>query len=206
MAHTHGRMDGLYRRFNNPKGDEYAEFLRRHGGFYAIGEHCFIHPHSYITDRAYIRIGNNVRMARCSIVGHDGSVNMINRAFGLKLDNVGKVDIRDNVYIGLNAIILPGVTIGPNAIVAAGSVVRADVPEGSVVAGVPAKPVGTLSMAVSMMKARCKDWPWMPLIEQRVGEVDAGMEPELVRMRVEYFYGRSGPSGEGGRPVAGGDA
>ena len=43
------------------------------------------------------------------------------------LDNVGKIDIRDNVYIGYGAIILPGVTIGPNAIVSAGSVVRSNV-------------------------------------------------------------------------------
>jgi acetyltransferase-like isoleucine patch superfamily enzyme len=49
---------------------------------------------------------------------------MINRAFGLRLDNVGKVDICDNAYIGFGATILPDVKIGPNAIVSAGSVVR----------------------------------------------------------------------------------
>ncbi|MEQ1883065.1 MAG: glycosyl transferase family 2, partial [Burkholderiales bacterium] len=48
-------------------------------------------------------------------------------AFGLRLDSVGKVGIRGNVYIGYGAIILPSVTIGPNAIVSAGSVVRSDV-------------------------------------------------------------------------------
>ena len=42
---------------------------------------------------------------------------------GVKLDAVGKIDIRDNVFVGYGAIILRGVTIGPNAIVAAGAVV-----------------------------------------------------------------------------------
>ena len=52
------------------------------------------------------------------------------------------VDIEDNVFIGIGAIILPGVTIGSNVIVAAGAVVRADVPDGKVVGGVSAKVIG----------------------------------------------------------------
>jgi acetyltransferase-like isoleucine patch superfamily enzyme len=206
-AHEHGRLHGLYRRFCNPKGDEYAEYLRRHGGFYSVGEHCFIHPESYITDRPYIRIGNNVRMGRCAIVGHDGSVNMINRAFGLRLDSVGKVDIRDNVFIGFGAIILPGVTIGPNAIVSAGSVVRSDVKEGTVVAGVPARPVGALAMHVEVLKARARTLPWIHLIERRGADFDPALEPELVRMRVEHFYGpaKTGAPGEATAPETGSD-
>lgn len=51
------------------------------------------------------------------------------------------VFIGDDVWIGANAIILPGVSIGPNAVVAAGSVVTKDVPAACVVAGVPARVV-----------------------------------------------------------------
>jgi len=51
----------------------------------------------------------------------------------------GKVDIRRGAYIGVNAIILPGVTVGEGAIVGAGSVVTKDVPRLSVVAGNPAR-------------------------------------------------------------------
>jgi acetyltransferase-like isoleucine patch superfamily enzyme len=194
MAHEHGRLHRAYVRFCNPKGDEYAEYLRRHGGFHSVGRHCFIHPSSYITDRPYIRIGNNVRMGKCAIVGHDGSVNMINRAFGLRLDSVGKVDIRDNVFIGYGATILPGVTIGPNAIVSAGSVVRSDVKEGMVVAGVPAKPVGSLALHVEVLKARNRTFPWAGLIEERGADFDAALEPELVRMRVRHFFGEDPPA------------
>jgi hypothetical protein len=54
-----------------------------------------------------------VRLSGCTLFGHDGSVNMLEPAFGLKLDRVGKIDIRDNVVIGHGAIVLPGATIGP---------------------------------------------------------------------------------------------
>jgi acetyltransferase-like isoleucine patch superfamily enzyme len=55
---------------------------------------------------------------------------------------VAPVDIGDDVWIGRGALVLPGVTIGDGAVVAAGAVVTKDVPAGSVVAGVPAKVVG----------------------------------------------------------------
>jgi acetyltransferase-like isoleucine patch superfamily enzyme len=47
--------------------------------------------------------------------------------------------IGDDVWIGANAVILPGVTIGKHCVVAAGAVVTKDVPDNSLVAGVPAK-------------------------------------------------------------------
>lgn len=53
--------------------------------------------------------------------------------------DVGCIEIMDNVFIGSNVSILNNVLIGPNAIVAAGAVVSKDVPENSVVGGVPAK-------------------------------------------------------------------
>jgi acetyltransferase-like isoleucine patch superfamily enzyme len=193
LAIRDARLESLYRRLVQPSGIEWAEMLRERGDFYAMGEHCSIDAHARILDREYIRLGNNVRLSNCSVFGHDGAVNMINRAFGLCLDSVGKVDIRDNVYIGYGAIILPGVTIGPNAIVSAGSVVRSDVTEGDVVAGVPAKRVGRLEMSVAMLKAKNQKFPWRDLIERRAREFDSELEPELepelVRMRVRYFYG-----------------
>lgn len=189
LAVRNSRYEGLYRRLGNPGGLEWAEMLRERGDFYAMGEHCSIDPHALVMGRSSIRLGNNVRLATCAVFCHDGSVNMINRAFGLRLDSVGKVDIRDNVYIGYHAIILPGVTIGPNAIVSAGSVVRSDVAEGDVVSGVPARRVGRLELSVAILKAKNQKFPWRHLIEERNSEYDPKMEPELVRLRVAHFYG-----------------
>lgn len=187
------RFEALWRRLGGPNGREWAGMLRERGDFHAMGEDCSVDPHAYISLRKLVRLGNNVRIANCAIFCHDGAVNMINRAYGLRLDSVGKVDIRDNVYVGFGAIILPGVTIGPNAIVSAGSVVRSDVEEGDVVAGVPAKRVGRLDMSVAMLKAKNRKFPWRELIERRAGEFDPQMESALLRMRLEYFYGPETP-------------
>ena len=59
-------------------------------------------------------------------------------------DAFGKVVIGDYVYIGAEALIMPGVTIGDHVLVAAGSVVTKSVPSGIVVAGNPAKPICTI--------------------------------------------------------------
>jgi acetyltransferase-like isoleucine patch superfamily enzyme len=189
LAVRSSRYEALYRKVCHPSGIEWARMVRERGDFYAIGHECSIDPHATIEGRAYIRMGNNVRLSNCAIFGHDGSVNMINRAYGLRLDSVGKIEIRDNVYIGYGAIVLPGVSIGPNAIVSVGSVVRSDVAEGDVVAGVPARRVGRLNISVEMLKVRNRNYPWRALIESRTSDFDAALEPELVRQRVMYFYG-----------------
>jgi len=182
--------EGPYRRLCRPGGGEWADMLRERGDFRSLGEHCYIDPWALIEGRRLIAIGNNVRIATAALFTHDGSVNMINRAFGLKLDSVGPIDIRDNVYIGYGVIVLPGVKIGPNAIVSAGSVVRSDVQEGDVVAGIPAKRVGRLDISTAILKAKNAKFPWRELIEQRAGEFDASIEGELTRLRAEYFYQR----------------
>src|ERR1041385_4289336 len=134
-AFEHGFPPDLYSKICRPNGEEWAAYLKRRGVLHSIGDYCYIQTNVTFTDPKYVRLGNNVRMSGCILFGHDGSVNMINRAFGLKLDRVGKIDVRDNVFIGHGAIILPGVTIGPNAIIAAGTIVSRDVPPDSVVAG-----------------------------------------------------------------------
>jgi acetyltransferase-like isoleucine patch superfamily enzyme len=189
LAILNRRFEGRYRRWCRPGGREWAEMLRERGDFYSMGRDCAINPYAQFENPALVRFGNNVRLGECHVLCSDGSVNMINRAFGLKLDYVGKVDFRDNVFIGYRAIILPGVTIGPNAIVSTGSVVRSDVAEGDIVAGVPARRVGRLDMTVAMLKAKNEQYPWKHLIERRANEYDRSFESELTRLRVKYFFG-----------------
>jgi acetyltransferase-like isoleucine patch superfamily enzyme len=183
------RFESLYRRFCRPSGREWAEMRRERGDFHSMGDFCAVNPHAIIEGAKLVRFGNNVRLASCYVFTSDASVNMINRAYGLHLDLIGKVEFRDNVFIGFGAIILPGVTIGPNAVVSAGSVVRADVAEGDIVSGIPARRVGRLDMTVAMMKAKNETYPWKHLIEKRGAEFDAAMEPELMKLRVRHFYG-----------------
>lgn len=183
-----GKGVGLFKRLCRPSGQEYAAFLRRHGGFVAIGDGCSILASTLFTDPAYVRIGNNVHFATCSVVGHDGSAGMLEAAHGVPLDATGKVDIRDNVFIGHEAIILPGVTIGPNAIVAAGAVVTRDVPPGSVVGGVPARQISTIEAVLAGQRAETQALPWAELIAQRRGYFDPVLEKKLQIARRAYFY------------------
>ena len=126
IAFKTGRFKKLYLRLCNPSG---YEFARKWGNYHAIGEDCAIWPYTNVTNPEYTRLGNNVMLTNCTVLGHDGSIAVLNKAYNKKLDRVGKVDFRDNVFVGHGAIILPNVTIGPNAIVAAGAVVSKNVPE-----------------------------------------------------------------------------
>lgn len=69
------------------------------------------------------------------ILSHDGAARQIDP----EDDGEGAVTIGNNVFVGVNAVVLKGVTIGDNSVVAAGAVVSADVPENVVVAGNPAR-------------------------------------------------------------------
>lgn len=189
VAWRTGRAQGLYRRIAKPGGQEWATFLKRWGGLHAVGDHCYIQTDVIITDPALVRMGNNVCLSGCTLFGHDGSIGMINHAYGLKLDAVGKIDIGSDVFVGYRSVIMPGVTIGDKVIVAAGSVVTSAVPSNSVVQGVPARRVCSLDDLVKFRKTSTAGVPWRHLIEQRSGTYDPALEPELQRLRVARFFG-----------------
>lgn len=192
LASRHARWFRLYVRWYQPRGDEYSRLLVEQRGIHAIGHGCQINHGVTFTDPAYVSIGNNVVLSDCTILGHDASVHMLCRAYGVALDAVGKVQILDNVFIGWNAIILPGVTIGPNAIVAAGAVVSKDVPPGAVVGGVPARQIGTVEETLARMQARTEALPWADIIRQRgATAVAPHFEPALVEARLRHFWGQA---------------
>jgi len=91
-----------------------------------------------------VRIGNNCSIASgVRFINHDGGVWALRRDHP-DLDCFAPIEIKDNVIIGLNSIIMMGVTIGPNCVIGAGSIVTRDIPPNSVAAGVPAKVLMTL--------------------------------------------------------------
>lgn len=188
-AFRHGRLVGLYRRFCQPDGIEWAEFLRRRGTLRAMGRHCSIQTNTVITDPAYVRLGDNVRLSGCTLFGHDGSVNMINRAYGVTLDRVGKIDIADNVFVGHGAVILPGVTIGSRVIVATGAVVTRDVPDNVLVAGVPARVVCPLDDYVERLRAETGRLPWADLLARRTEANYWELQPRIEELRLAHFFG-----------------
>lgn len=98
-----------------------------------IGDNCFL------DGRDKIIIGDNTDIASQVLI-YNGKHEINSPDF--YADKTAKVEIGDYVFIGPRAIILPGVTIGKGAIVAAGAVVTHDVPEFKIVGGVPAIQIG----------------------------------------------------------------
>lgn len=101
-----------------------------------IGKHVFINMGCKFQDQGGIYIGDG------ALIGHNVVLATLNHAKSPKDRSSmipAPIRIGKNVWIGSNATILAGVTIGDGAIVAAGAVVARDVPENTIVGGVPAK-------------------------------------------------------------------
>jgi maltose O-acetyltransferase len=107
-----------------------------------IGDNCSIQP-GVIFDYSHcwlIKIGNNVTIApQAYLLTHDASTKRLNNH-----TKIGSITVEDNVFIGARALILPGITIGKNSIIAAGSIVTKSIPEGSIVSGNPAQVIYTI--------------------------------------------------------------
>jgi UDP-3-O-[3-hydroxymyristoyl] glucosamine N-acyltransferase len=123
------------------------------------------------------------------LICHDGSIEVLYQRYGLRIDRIGPIIIRDDVYVGEAAMVLGGTTIGEGSIIGAGSVVRKSVPPGSVVTGNPAKVVAKVEDLIRFWEAESMQFPWADLISRRAGVFDAAMEPELCRLRQAYFFG-----------------
>ena len=101
-----------------------------------IGENVFINSNCTMQDQGGIYIGNDV------LIGHNVCLLTLNHDFDIEKRaelHPSPVHIENKAWIGSNATILPGVTIGEGAIVAAGAVVTKDVEAKTIVGGVPAK-------------------------------------------------------------------
>lgn len=184
-----GRGGSTYKKFCKPNGREWGEFLTRWGKFHSVGTNVHINCGCNVTDPTLVRIGSNVGLSDCTLIGHDGVVALIEVCYGKHLDSVGYIDIHDNCFIGHGAIVMPRVTIGPDSIVAAGAVVTKDVPPGTVVGGNPAKVICSTEELIRRVEERCAAYPWIDLVKQRQGAYDPALEPTLAAQRRQYFFG-----------------
>lgn len=103
----------------------------------SIGEDTVIGDHVFLDGRAQLTIGNHVALAS-SVMVYNAEHQVDDPEFKAIEE---PVIIEDYVFVGPRAIILPGVTIGRGAVVAAGAVVTKDVPPMTVVGGVPAREI-----------------------------------------------------------------
>ncbi len=110
----------------------------------AIGRHVFVGLDTWLDDQfpELIRIEDEVTVSfRVTVIVHDDARRMDGTRPGAGDGTVAPVILARGCYLGACCVILPGVTVGERAIVAAGAVVTRDVPPGTLVAGVPARVV-----------------------------------------------------------------
>lgn len=138
--HTPKKLRKLFSKLIGKEVDEgfglFPPFSADYGQNITVGKNVFINSGCCFQDQGGIEIGNNV------LIGQQVVIATLNHDLvPYKRANMlpAPVKIGNGVWIGAHATILAGVTIGDNAVVAAGAVVTKGVPSNSVVGGVPAK-------------------------------------------------------------------
>jgi len=112
-----------------------------------FGKNCHFGSKYFGSEPYLIEIGNDFKTsANVKYITHDGSVNVLRNLYPeLKdIDLFAKIKIGNNVFLGLDVVVLPGTIIEDNVIVGAGSIVRGHLQRNSVYAGVPVKFICTL--------------------------------------------------------------
>ena len=141
VIHRSARMDTPpYRKFSLGDYSVVESFacINNAVGDVIIGNHTRIGLHNTIIGP--VKIGNNVNLAQgITVTALNHNFSDSNKRIDEQGVSTNPVTIEDDVWIGANAVVLPGVTIGNHCVVAAGAVVTKDVPPHSLVAGVPAK-------------------------------------------------------------------
>ena len=120
--------------------------IKKESGKLVIGDNVGISEFCYFAVRGDISIGDNVIFGPgVKIFSENHSFKLFEKVFRLQEEIRNKVVIGNNDWIGSNSIILPGVTIEDNAVIAAGSVVNKNINNGTLNGGIPAKQIKTLN-------------------------------------------------------------
>lgn len=139
-------LRALARELFAPGSDVFVNppFYCDYGKHIFFGKNCFVNYNCTIIDVAPVRIGDNVQIAPNVAIytaGHPIHPAIRNTQYEYGIE----VTIGDNVWIGGNTVICPGVHIGANSVIGAGSVVTRDIPAWSVAVGNPCRAVKTIT-------------------------------------------------------------
>lgn len=121
-----------------------APFYCDYGKNIHLGEDFYVNHNCVILDAAPVIFGNHVFIApHCGFYTAGHPLNQEDRNLGLEY--AYPIVVGNNVWIGAHTAVLPGVTIGDNSIIGAGSVVNRDIPAGVIAAGNPCRVIRTIT-------------------------------------------------------------
>ena len=109
-----------------------------------VGNNCRLINVSFGSEPYLVTLGDHVSATYTKFVTHDGGI-WVFRDENPDIDLVAPINVGNNVYLGLETVVLPGVTIGDNVIVGARAVVAKDIPSNCVAVGIPAKPIKSIN-------------------------------------------------------------
>lgn len=163
-----------------------AEFIKKTNILHHVGNNCSFTSVDFGNEPYLISIHDNVELAsNITFITHDDSCFLITEYLKLedRLDKVGSIEILDNCFIGAKSVILPNVKIGPNSIVAAGSIVTKDVPSGKIVGGNPAKVICSIDEYAEKLVRQNEDLPWKKYLRNSKSNHE-----KIIEIRKKYFW------------------
>lgn len=203
----------IFKKIKPLTSEEYIKGLRSQGAFIGKGTFFFAPKTTYVDSVKpwLISIGEYCKItSRVTILAHDYGRSVVRYTYGENLGGSAPVEIGNNVFIGMNAVILMGTTIGDNCVIGAGTVVKGKIPNNSVVAGNPGRIICTLEEyyekrkraivgeAVACVKHSLKYRDTIPSVKE-MGDGFAWLYLPRVQETIEqypYFFDLSGDNKE----------
>ena len=174
-------------RLRGSSPEKRAELLRNQ--LYHVGTGVKLWTYYFGTEPYLISIHDYVIVAaNVHFINHDVSAHTIRRFLdkpeSYTIDKVNKIELMDNCMVGAFSVLMPGVTVGKNSIVAAGSVVTKSIPDNEIWGGAPARFIMTTEEYAKKQLEISDSYPWM---QNGKMLVDVNSK-EMVRMRQQYFF------------------